>query len=85
MPLEDKEILAYKVQRVLKANKVQGDFQEKQVDVVILALRDYKEVRVILVPKVKKVILVPKAKKVILVLVEKQGLLEKMEEEHLPL
>ena len=49
---EGKEILAYKAQRVLRGRKVQGDFQGKRVHVVKLAFRDYKEIRVILVPKV---------------------------------
>ena len=50
-PLEDKEILAYKAQRVLRGRKVQGDFQGKRVYVVILAFRDCKGLRVILVPR----------------------------------
>jgi len=49
--LEDKEILGYKAQRVLRAKKVQEDFQGKRVHVVILAFRDCKELRVILVPR----------------------------------
>ena len=48
---EGKEILAYKAQRVLRAKKVQEDFQEKRVHVVTLAFRDCKEIRVILVPR----------------------------------
>jgi hypothetical protein len=51
VPLEDKEVLDYKAQRVLKAKKVQGDFQGKRVHVVILAFRDCKELMVILVPR----------------------------------
>ena len=88
-PLEGKEILVYKVHRGLKAKKGQGGFQEKQVRMVKLALRDCKELRVILgrrVKMVKRVILDRRAKmvkKVILVLMEKQELLEKMEGEHL--
>jgi hypothetical protein len=46
-----KEIQVYKVQRVLRGSKVQGDFQEKKALMVKLVK---KEGKVIQVPRAKK-------------------------------